>query len=348
MHKTNRYSSNPPVISSFFTEVHPYGFNGKERDNEGMGGGSSTYDYGFRIYNPALGKFLSVDPLCKGYPWYSPYQFAGNIPTKFIDLDGKEPAVEGEYNGEIRVASVQNNEDVEGQLFYWVWEEQEVRIPYLDAESDWVSISVRPVEIVGNFYPEKPYVPAPLRGTEAETAYLDARLQSDIVESPQIASAGSLSGIGGGRFGCTRFGGDPKNKCSTPGRKYHDGTDILSEPGEPMRAAYGGEVIKIETNFKPGEEADDSYGNFIKVRTFLTNGLELTLQYCHLDGVGVKEGTHVNAGEVIGTTGSTGNAAGVAYKHVHIVGRLSGRACDPEDHLCTKFGNDGQPINQDQ
>jgi RHS repeat-associated protein len=69
-----------------------YGFNGKEKDDEGMGGGSQTYDYGFRIYNPSLAKFLSVDPLSNTYPWYTPYQFAGNNPIKFIDLDGLEPS----------------------------------------------------------------------------------------------------------------------------------------------------------------------------------------------------------------------------------------------------------------
>jgi hypothetical protein len=31
-----------------------------------------------------------VDPLTKSYPWYTPYQFAGNNPIKFIDLDGAE------------------------------------------------------------------------------------------------------------------------------------------------------------------------------------------------------------------------------------------------------------------
>ena len=67
-----------------------YGFNGKEKDNEGMGGGGSTYDYGFRIYNPSIAKFLSVDPLTMEYPWYTPYQFAGNKPIWAIDLDGLE------------------------------------------------------------------------------------------------------------------------------------------------------------------------------------------------------------------------------------------------------------------
>ena len=67
-----------------------YGFNGKEKDTEGMGGGGSTYDYGFRIYNPRIAKFLSVDPLTASYPWYTPYQFAGNTPIAAIDLDGLE------------------------------------------------------------------------------------------------------------------------------------------------------------------------------------------------------------------------------------------------------------------
>jgi RHS repeat-associated protein len=65
-----------------------YGFNGKEQDKETTG--TSTYDYGFRIYNPALGRFLSVDPLTKTYPALTPYQFASNNPVEGIDLDGLE------------------------------------------------------------------------------------------------------------------------------------------------------------------------------------------------------------------------------------------------------------------
>ena len=66
-----------------------FGFNGKENDSEW--GSQVIQDYGFRIYNPSIGKFLSVDPLVKDYPWYTPYQFAGNTPIKFIDIDGLEP-----------------------------------------------------------------------------------------------------------------------------------------------------------------------------------------------------------------------------------------------------------------
>ena len=75
---------------TFSSNQYRYGFNGQEKDPEGMGGGGTTYDYGFRIYNPQIAKFLSVDPLTSSYPWYTPYQFAGNKPIWAIDLDGLE------------------------------------------------------------------------------------------------------------------------------------------------------------------------------------------------------------------------------------------------------------------
>jgi RHS repeat-associated protein len=69
--------------------AYRFHFNGKETDNEVYGEGN-VYDYGFRIYNPRLGKFLSVDPLTKSFPFYSPYHFSGNKPIACIDIDGLE------------------------------------------------------------------------------------------------------------------------------------------------------------------------------------------------------------------------------------------------------------------
>jgi RHS repeat-associated protein len=79
-------------IRSFSSTAYRYGFNGKEKDNE-----SNCYDYGFRIYYPALCKFLSVDPLFVSFAWYTPYQFAGNMPTSAIDLDGLEEMIVNQY-----------------------------------------------------------------------------------------------------------------------------------------------------------------------------------------------------------------------------------------------------------
>jgi hypothetical protein len=53
-------------------------------------GDGEQQDYGMRVYDPRLGRFLSVDPLAKKYPFYTAYSFAGNKPIKFIDLDGGE------------------------------------------------------------------------------------------------------------------------------------------------------------------------------------------------------------------------------------------------------------------
>jgi RHS repeat-associated protein len=77
-----------PMVSS--SAGYRYGFNGKELDKNNEFGTSNVYDYGFRIYNPSIGRFLSVDPLTRSYPELTPYQFASNTPIKAIDLDGLE------------------------------------------------------------------------------------------------------------------------------------------------------------------------------------------------------------------------------------------------------------------
>jgi len=70
---------------SSHSDKYRYGFNGKENDLE-----TGLQDYGFRIYNPALGRFLSVDPLTDSYPWNSPYSYAEGDPVNYIDIDGAE------------------------------------------------------------------------------------------------------------------------------------------------------------------------------------------------------------------------------------------------------------------
>jgi|GEM_PF-1081644 hypothetical protein len=51
---------------------------------------------------------MSVDPLTRKFPYYSPYQFAGDMPTKFIDLDGMEPNA---YEAAHLAADVYNTEN---------------------------------------------------------------------------------------------------------------------------------------------------------------------------------------------------------------------------------------------
>jgi hypothetical protein len=55
-------------------------------------GAGDQIDYGMRGYDPRIGRFLSIDPLTRQYPWYSPFQYAGNKPIFAIDVDGLEEA----------------------------------------------------------------------------------------------------------------------------------------------------------------------------------------------------------------------------------------------------------------
>jgi RHS repeat-associated protein len=72
-----------------FRVCYCFGFNGKERDNETYGEGNA-YDFGARIYDSRLGRWLSLDPLTSKYPNLSPYLFAGNNPILFVDFDGND------------------------------------------------------------------------------------------------------------------------------------------------------------------------------------------------------------------------------------------------------------------
>lgn len=68
---------------------YKYGFNGKEKDNEiAVYGGD--YDFGARIYDGRLGRWLSLDPLMAKYANWSPFNFCTNDPLYFIDPSGRD------------------------------------------------------------------------------------------------------------------------------------------------------------------------------------------------------------------------------------------------------------------
>lgn len=71
---------------SYSSGAYRFGFNGKEKDNENFEG---AYDFGARIYDGRLGRWLAVDNLRRLYSELSGFQFSGNTPIQAIDPDGR-------------------------------------------------------------------------------------------------------------------------------------------------------------------------------------------------------------------------------------------------------------------
>lgn len=73
----------------FSDEGHRYGFQGQEKDDEVKGKGNSV-NYSYRMHDPRIGRFFSIDPLAPSYPWNSPYAFSENRVIASIELEGLE------------------------------------------------------------------------------------------------------------------------------------------------------------------------------------------------------------------------------------------------------------------
>ena len=71
------------------SSTYRFGFQGQEQDNEIKGEGNSI-NFKYRVHDPRLGRFLSIDPLAAKYPWNSPYAFSENRVIDGIELEGLE------------------------------------------------------------------------------------------------------------------------------------------------------------------------------------------------------------------------------------------------------------------
>jgi RHS repeat-associated protein len=92
----NEYSFGSIMPSREYTaqsiDGYRFGFNGKENTNEIYGEGNGV-DFGERLLDTRLGRWLNTDKLEDKYPFTSPYTFALNSPIFMIDRVGNDNIV---------------------------------------------------------------------------------------------------------------------------------------------------------------------------------------------------------------------------------------------------------------
>ena len=90
LEERNDYYPFGGLMASSSGSVQNYKYNGKELDRKG---GLDWYDYGARMYDATLGRFMKTDRFSEKYVSLSPYQYGANNPVNNVDINGDSIAV---------------------------------------------------------------------------------------------------------------------------------------------------------------------------------------------------------------------------------------------------------------
>lgn len=125
----------------------------------------------------------------------------------------------------------------------------------------------------------------------------------------------------------------------------HDGLDIKVDINTNTFAMYSGTISGVRDSFSPGEYKDKSYGNYVLL-TVQIDGSTYFIKFNHLNTVSVTQGQTINAGEIIGLSGTTGNAADdKVIPHLHLqVYDSDWNSIDQGPFLGTQFDDNQNPI----
>ena len=125
----------------------------------------------------------------------------------------------------------------------------------------------------------------------------------------------------------------------TAGWTYNDGSahnaiDLRAAVGTPVYAAEDGTVDQRQVWDGYTTTGMQSYGNMLRIRHADYNGLALQTRYAHLSRLCVRIGEHVEAGQLIGYSGESGNCCGA---HLHFEVLCGGVRYNPLNWLDAAF-----------
>ena len=147
------------------------------------------------------------------------------------------------------------------------------------------------------------------------------RTSPDFTPAPGPRFSWPLRGTETQPFGCTGFELEhPAAGCPN----FHTGIDLAEPQGTPIHAATAGLAYAFQD--------DQRYGNHVLIQS----RAGYSTVYGHMVRTNVGWGQPVQAGDLIGWVGSTGNSTG---PHLHFEVRFAGAPLDPQPYL------DGSPAD---
>ena len=159
-----------------------------------------------------------------------------------------------------------------------------------------------------------------IEDNEDELAEIEAEIRR-----AQAANSGSMAGSTGSGAHSGSLGYPTNSRRVSAGYpnyssgRYHGGVDFPVPKGSPIYASASGTVIIAK-------RLNYSYGHYLVV----DHGNGLSTLYAHNSKLLVGVGDHVNKGQVIARSGSTGNSTG---PHCHFEVRVNGTRVNPFNYL---------------